>query len=93
MDYQTYSNNKKTILDKQKTLAEELRVIANKVFSSEDGKKYANQMLTAVKYFDVLPSQMSDNDLRYLQAQRDFVNIFLTSLVDKKILLTILEDR
>ena len=93
MDYQTYSNNKKTILDKQKTLAEELRVIANKFFSSEDGKKYANQMLTAVKYFDVLPSQMSDNDLRYLQAQRDFVNIFLTGLVDKKILLTILEDR
>ena len=93
MDWQTYKDNKEQLLKKQRKLAEEMRACANRLFSSDDGRKLANQMLTAVNYFDCLPSNLSDNDLRYIQAQRDFVNVFLIGLVDKKILLDILEKR
>lgn len=93
MDWKTYKDNKDKFIEEQKKLAEEMRTCANRFFSSEDGQKYANQMLTAVKYFDVLPANLSDNDLRYIQAQRDFVNMFLTGLVEKKTLLAILEKR
>lgn len=93
MDWKTYKDNKDKLLEQQKELAQEMRTYANRFFSSEEGQKYANQMLTAVKYFDVLPANLSDNDLRYIQAQRDFVNVFLIGLVDKKILLDILEKR
>lgn len=93
MDWKTYKDNKDKFVEEQKKLAEEMRTCANRFFSSEDGQKYANQMLTAVKYFDCLPSDLSDSSLRYIQAQRDFVNVFLIGLVDKKILLDILEKR
>lgn len=92
-DWKTYKDNKDKFIEEQKKLAEEMRTYANKFFSSEDGQKYANQMLTAVKYFDCLPSNLSDNDLRYIQAQRDFVNVFLIGLIEKKTLLNILEKR
>ena len=93
MDWKTYKENKDKFLEEQKKLAEEMRDCANKLFSSEIGQKYANQMLTAVKYFDCLPSDLSDSNLRYIQAQRDFVNVFLIGLIDKKFLLDILEKR
>ena len=92
-DWKTYKDNKEKFLEEQKKLAEEMRACANRFFSSEDGQKYANQMLTAVKYFDCLPCDLSDSSLRYIQAQRDFVNVFLIGLIDKKILLDILEKR
>jgi hypothetical protein len=93
MDWKTYKDNKDKFVERQKQMAEEIKVCANRLFSSEDGQKLANQMLTAVYYFDVLPANLSDNDLRYIQAQRDFVNMFLTGLVEKKYLLAILEKR
>jgi hypothetical protein len=93
MDWKTYKDNKERTKQEQEALAKEMRVYANRLFSSEDGRKFANQMLTAVRYFDCLPPNMSDSDLRYIQAQRDFVNVFLIGLVDKKILLDILKER
>ena len=92
-DYVKYLDSKKEFEEKQKVVAEELKVIANRFFSTEDGRKYANQLLTAVRYFDVLPSNLTDNDLRYVQAQRDFVNVFLISLIKKETLIDIIKDR
>lgn len=93
VDYAKYIDSKKEFEEKQKVVAEELKVIANRFFSTEEGRKYANQMLTAVRYFDVLPSNLSDNDLRYVQAQRDFVNVFLIGLIKKETLIDIMKDR
>lgn len=93
VDYAKYIDSKKELEEKQKAVAEELKVIANRFFSTEEGRKYANQMLTAVRYFDVLPSNLSDNDLRYVQAQRDFVNVFLIGLIKKETLIDIMKDR
>lgn len=93
MDYKTYKANKEENIKALKDLYEELKPCANRVFSSPDGMKLANQMITAVKYFDCLPMGLKDEDLRYLQAQRDFVSVFLIGLVDKQTLLKILEER
>lgn len=93
VDYVKYLDSKKEFEEKQKVVAEELKVIANRFFSTEDGRKYANQLLTAVHYFDVLPSNLADNDLRYVQAQRDFVNVFLIGLIKKETLIDIIKDR
>jgi hypothetical protein len=93
VDYVKYLDSKKEFEEKQKVVAEELKVIANRFFSTEDGRKYANQLLTAVHYFDVLPSNLTDNDLRYVQAQRDFVNVFLIGLIKKETLIDIIKDR
>lgn len=92
-DYVKYLDSKKEFEEKQKVVAEELKVIANRFFSTEDGRKYANQLLTAVRYFDVLPSNLTNDDLRYMQAQRDFVNVFLISLIKKETLIDIIKDR
>lgn len=93
IDYKEYQ--KKVAEDKERLqqVGLELREIANSFYSTVGGKKLANQMLTAVKYFDSLPINISNENLRYLQAQRDFVNIFLISLIDKSVLLDILKDR
>lgn len=76
MDYREYQKKVEEEKAKLLKLSQELKPIANSFFSSDGGKKLANQMLTAVKYFDCLPANISDNDLRYLQAQRDFVSVF-----------------
>lgn len=92
MDYQNYLNNKKQAVEDLKKVAEELKTCANEFFNTKGGRKYANQMLTAVKYFDAL-SNLKEDDLRYLQAQRDFVNVFLIGLIDKETLINIIKDR
>lgn len=93
VDYAKYVDSKQELEKKQQAVAEELKVVANRFFSTEEGRRYANQMLTAVRYFDVLPSNLSDNDLRYVQAQRDFVNVFLIGLIKKETLIDIIKDR
>lgn len=93
MDYKEYQKKVAEEKDKLNKLAVELRGVANSFYSTEGGKKLANQMLTAVKYFDAMPMSISGEDLRYLQAQRDFVNIFLIGLIDKPVLLDILKER
>lgn len=93
MDYKEYQKRVAEEKVKMSKLGSELKGIANAFYSTEGGKRLANQMLTAVKYFDCLPSSISDNDLRYLQAQRDFVSIFLIGLIDKPVLLDILKER
>lgn len=71
----------------------ELKDCANRLFSSPDGKKYGKQMLIAARIFKPDTSDVSDNRLRYLSGQKDFVNIFLTNLVDQDVLLGILESK
>ena len=92
MDYQTYLNNKKEEQQQAEKLGEEMKAYANRLFSSEEGRKYAKQMLKKVNYFDDMPPYLSADDLRYRQAQRDFVNIFLVGLITKENLIKIIEE-
>lgn len=93
MDYKEYHKQVEAKKEEMKQLADELKGYADHFYSSEGGRKIANQMLTAVKYFDCLPASLSNEDLRYIQAQRDFVSVFLIGLISKSTLLDILKER
>jgi hypothetical protein len=93
VQYFDYIKQQEELRKKSEELAKEMRVYADKLFSSVEGRKLANQMITAVKYFDCLPANLSDNDLRYIQAQRDFVSVFLIGLIEKQTLIEILNER
>ena len=69
----------------------EIKPVANRVFSTEDGKALARQMIRACRMFSTEGRSLSAEDLQRLQAQKDFVNIFITSLVDRKVFLQIIE--
>lgn len=69
----------------------EIKPVANRLFSTEDGKALARQMIRACRMFSAEGRSLSAEDLQRLQAQKDFVNLFITSLVDRKVFLQIIE--
>jgi len=79
--------------DNARKFLDEMKSVANRIFSSEDGKKYARQMLVACHYGAIDNGRFDDNALRYVVAQQDFVNRFLVNLVDRDVLLDILDYR
>lgn len=70
---------------------EELKKVANRLFSTEDGLYYARQMIRSCRLLDTEPQTLSNEQLRALQAQKDFVNLFITKLVDRKVFINIIE--
>lgn len=71
---------------------DELKIVANRLFSTEDGKKYAQQMIRACHLLEVEQKALSEADLRRLQAQKDFVNLFVTRLVDREVFINIIKE-
>lgn len=69
-----------------------LKPIANRLFSTEDGKKYARQMIKACHLLEVEPRALPAESLQRLQAQKDFVNLFITKLVDREVFISILKE-
>lgn len=74
-----------------KEFNDRMRSIANRLFSTDDGKEYARQMIRACRLLEVEPRVLPAEELRNLQAQKDFVNMFVTRLVDRKVFIGILE--
>lgn len=79
--------------DNAKKFLDEARAIANRLFSSEDGRKYARQMLKACHYNAINRDKLSDRELLYVIAQQDLVNAFIINLVDRDVLLDILDNK
>lgn len=75
---------------KQQENLEQLKAVANRLFSSPDGIILARQMFKACKMFEV-QGEVSIERLQYLAAWRDFVNLFVTNLVERPVLLDILD--
>ena len=69
----------------------EIKPVANRVFSTEDGKTLARQMIRACRMFSAEGRSLSADELQRLQAQKDFVNLFITGLVDRKVFIQIIE--
>ena len=92
MNYSDYKEAKKNEKEQNDALAKEMKVYANRFFSSEEGKKYGRQLLKAVKYFEPLPANVGIDYLRYMQAQRDLVNVFVVGLIDNKTLINLIKD-
>lgn len=90
--YEEYYAEQKAQEEANKKLFDELRGVANRLFSTEDGKIYARQMLKACRMFEVEAKALPPEVLQRLQANKDFVNLFLTKLVDRKVFMSILEE-
>ena len=76
--------------EKARKLYAEIKPAANRLFSTEDGKIIARQMIRACRLFEAEVGSASIDDLQKLQAKKDFVNMFITNLVDRKVFLDII---
>ena len=77
----------KKILEK----LDELKPVANRLFSTEDGRIYARAMIRACRLLEVERGILSAEQLQQLQAQKDFVNLFLTSLINREVFMDIIK--
>lgn len=78
-----------------KALLEEyakLKDVANRIFSTEDGKKYAVAMFKACHLLEAETKQLSNEQLQDLQAKKDFVNLFVTKLINKETFINIIKE-
>jgi hypothetical protein len=78
-----------------KALLEEyakLKDVANRIFSTEDGKKYAVAMFKACHLLEAETKQLSNEQLQNLQAKKDFVNLFVTKLINKETFINIIKE-
>ena len=71
--------------------SDEQRAIANRLFSTKDGKAYARRMLRACQMFEVGTKPLTAEELQRLRAVQDFVNRFITKSVDRKVFIEIIE--
>lgn len=78
--------------EKAQMFVDELRPVANRIFSTEDGRKYARQMIRACHLLEVEPRTLPSESLQRLQAQKDFVNLFITRLIDREVFIGILKE-
>lgn len=92
MLYSDYAKQQKEAEEANKKVFDELKGVANRLFSTEDGKVYARQMIRACRMLEVEAQALTPEALQRLQAQKDFVNLFLTKLVDRKVFMGILEE-
>ena len=92
MLYSDYAKQQKEAEEANKKVFDELKGVANRLFSTEDGKVYARQMIRACRMLEVEAQALTPEALQRLQAQKDFVNLFLTKLVDRKVFMSILEE-
>ena len=79
----------------QKALIEEyskLKDVANRIFSTEDGKKYAVAMFKACHLLEAETKQLTNEQLQNLQAKKDFVNLFVTKLINKETFINIIKE-
>lgn len=87
-----YHNQYKEYEEALKKQQEELKHVANRLFSTEDGKVLARAMIRSCRMLDADSRTLEDNELRRLKANQDFVNTFITKLVDRKVFMSILEE-
>ena len=79
----------------QKALLEEygkLKDVANRIFSTEDGKKYAVAMFKACHLLEPETKVLSSEQAQVLQAKKDFVNLFVTKLINKDTFINIIKE-
>lgn len=77
--------------DIQEEFVKKMQTVADRVFSSEDGKILARQMMKSCHLLEDNVGVFDDKVLRYVVAQQDLVNRFITNLVSKDVLLDIMK--
>jgi hypothetical protein len=71
--------------------SEEQRAIANRLFSTEDGKAYARRLIRACQMLEAGQKALPSDELQRLRAQQDFVNRFITKSVDRNVFIEIIK--
>lgn len=89
---EAYQAQQKEQEEATKKRIEELKAVANRLFSTEDGKVLARAMIRGCRMLETDNRTLSDDELRTLKAYQDFVNTFITKLVDRKVFMGILEE-
>jgi len=69
----------------------ELKPVANRLFATEDGRIYARAMIKSCRLLEVERGILKPDELQALQAQKDFVNLFLTSLINRDVFIDIIK--
>lgn len=88
---QAYLNDRERSVRQLQEQFDRLKPAANRVFSTEDGKILARQMIKACHLLETEQTALSPEALQRLQAQKDFVNLFITRLVDRSVFIGIIE--
>lgn len=88
-EYKKQIEKAKEELKKQQ---DELKRVANRLFSTEDGKVLARAMIRSCRMLEAGNDALPNDELQRLRANQDFVNTFITKLVDRKVFIGILEE-
>ena len=86
-----YTQKREEAEKKLKEDSDEQRAVANRLFSTEDGKAYARRMIRACQMLEVGNKALAPDELQRLRAQQDFVNRFITKSVDRNVFIEILK--
>lgn len=86
-----YTQKREEAEKKLKEDSDEQRAVANRLFSTEDGKAYARRMIRACQMLEAANKALSPDELQRLRAQQDFVNRFITKSVDRNVFIEILK--
>lgn len=90
-DFIDYKKKQDEVNKKAQEEYAKLKVAANRLFSTDDGKRLARTMIRHCHLLEAEQKTLPSEDLQRLQAQKDFVNIFVTSLVDRTVFINIIE--
>jgi hypothetical protein len=88
-DVDAWENDRDYEMKKQQ---DELKRVANRLFSTEDGKVLARAMIRSCRMLEAGNDALPNDELQRLRANQDFVNTFITKLVDRKVFIGILEE-
>ena len=86
-----YTQKREEAEKKLKEDSDEQRAIANRLFSTEDGKSYARRMIRACQMLEAGSKALAPDELQRLRAEQDFVNRFITKSVDRKVFIEIIK--
>jgi hypothetical protein len=86
-----YTQKREEAEKKLKEDSDEQRAVANRLFSTEDGKAYARRMIRACQMLEAGTRALAPDELQRLRAEQDFVNRFITKSVDRGVFIEIIK--
>ena len=90
-DFYEYKKKQENEIEKANKSYSELKAAANRLYSTDEGKRLARAMIRHCHLLEAEPKALPQEDLQRLQAMKDFVNMFVTGLVDRSVFINIIE--
>lgn len=90
-DFKGYKEKQEKEIEKANEEYRQLKAAASRLFSTDDGKRLARTMIRHCHLLEAEQKTLPCEDLQRLQAQKDFVNTFITKLVDRSVFINIIQ--